>query len=170
MISIIIILLLSSLLWVRHQYQKNISLKYQYRLNALRDKLSIHAIEGEVDAESNAFVYLDYCITKFGEDLSGLTFWSLMGLKATSSQNQQVTLSKIKLEAEISANRTTQQIDIELGRLLLECTFQKHRYSIHALLLAILAILGLASIYTQYKLKMEKGILAFRNESLLHYC
>jgi hypothetical protein len=169
MILIPIILILITLLWIRYLYQKNISLKYQYRFYALRDQLRKLAIDGKIDPDGTVFDFLDFSISNAIDDLPNLTLWSLTAFRITAIRKRKYHDFKVSMESEIDKNESAKQIYQEMGAILVHCTLSKHKFSIVAALAAFLPLIGLAKIYSQVRSKAVEDIMELRDQAFIVY-
>lgn len=170
MIALLIILLLISLVWMRRQYQANVTLKFQFQLYALRDRLRNGVISGEIDRDDPVFNLLDKGISHTIDQLPDFSLWSMSAsMFFNAIRPKQPTPSPTFLP-EVKDNPLASDIYHQMGLLMAHCTVQKHKYSLVALFAALLPVLGLADVYASIEHKTQNQIFSFRDQGMAGLC
>ena len=137
MIWLMIILVLLLCCYFRMLWQRYVSLRYQHKLYALRDRLRMLAIEGKVGLGDWVFQFLDSSISRAVHRVPKTTLWSEFPKALFSSRRAKAKTMHAHLDQSLHSNPHLQEIFEEFGRLLVISTFEKHRYSVLALIIPI---------------------------------
>jgi hypothetical protein len=143
--------------WMRHQYQSNETLRYQFRFGALRDQLHREAIFGNLDDSTEAYRFLDYMLETIARQLPSMNnIWWLIGNALTSRIGPEEQAFRQSMESKIYAEPGCLAIYSQANQLWIESVRARHKYSLFAAATALMPIFGLAQLYQRYRNRCEQ--------------
>lgn len=146
----------------RRMMQQNVSLKYQYRLFELRDRLRMLAIEEQVDERSEGFRFLDRIISTSVGEMDRISIWRLWGLALThkSGPEEEVLCRAL---ASVDESPVLRDIFEDFLHLMVSATLEKHTYSI---LLAAIPLAATEGTRHWVQKNIQAAILPLREASV----
>jgi hypothetical protein len=139
---------------IRIQRDKNVSLKYQYRLYALRDKLRMHVINGKIKKEYWLFNFFDNSICKMIGYLDGLTIYSAVFLILKHKNDECPAKMFEKVQKELSCNRYLSDLDKEYNNIISDYFSERHNILIPVVVFAFSTL----NMLTKFKSEGKKKV------------
>ena len=121
------------------------ALRYQYKLEALRDQLRWEVIEGHIDGKSEAYKVLNCLLKTVQEHLPSLSLWTILGDQLVSKDDREDLEFRRKLGA-LKADRGCRDIYLEANALWKEYLKTRHRYSIWMVMQIVVPFAGLSQM------------------------
>ena len=122
-------LILLILYWkARNLYYDRLELSYKHKLYALRDKLRMYAIQGEIDKNSWIFEYLDTSICRTISALDKLDIYLIMASfleRKKEEEKKKEAFTKLTLESATN-NKFIKEIVVNYGKITLGYLISKH--------------------------------------------
>lgn len=128
-----LILIFPILVW-RRMHLKEIQLKFELELFALRDKLRIGVMKGKISNHDPLFDYFDKTISRTIKNSYYITMFRIIALMVVHFHNKRTKEISIKLSEDIHDNEFVKnEIAPELYRIIAEYLIDQHKVSYYLL-------------------------------------
>jgi len=115
--------------FIRRQRNSYLSLKYRYKIYALRDKLRGVLIDDKINKNDWVFDYFDSSFSKLVNQLDMLTIYKAILLYLLNRNNKVVKTFSENLSSNLKRSNTLTEIYVEYGNILLDFFVEKHSTS-----------------------------------------
>lgn len=128
-----------------------LAMEYRYRLYALRDRLRMRLIDGQIGKRSWAFDYLDSSLSVVIDKLSALSMYRAVLAAVMYHSDPRVAALRANLEIAFNQYPALRETYSEYGDLLLEYFAHRHALTVGLLAQAAKSVRSLARVYLQAK-------------------
>lgn len=122
---------------IRHMHQKKSELKFKYSLYALRDKLRMLAIDGEIDSDHWLFDYTDNTISKAISQSYNITLLYVSMLATRHGEDESLNKLSYDLNQEFEKHPLFKEIKKEYHQITTRYIQDQHYISIRFFLMPI---------------------------------
>ncbi len=144
---------------LRSQRNVRLSIKYRYRIYALRDDLRLKAIEGRISPHSWVFDYLDSSFSKIIGQLGTLSIYKVGILAILHRRDKRLQEFRKKISTELKKNEEFRELYNQYGNLLFEFFVERHKTT----KICFTSIISFFRAASKIRASLESLILASRD-------
>lgn len=160
----VILIFIVLMVWRGFQ-QKYATLKFRYKIYALRDHLRKMAIVGEIDEDDWTFSYFDKSFSKAISESYYITIFHLLMLAIAHSKDEQLQILSEELTEALEKNPQLQSLQADYIDAVIDYMKDQHYVSVTFIFKPLISLIFGAAVMGYYASRLVRGILIYPETS-----